>query len=168
MEIEWSRAGFERLGFVGWKPFGELEKDDLSVDPGVYVVTTPPAPRPTFLAESVGGMHKRRPLTADTGTLEAARRDGAEVLYVGKAGGALGLQMSSTPSRRPSTRSSLFASMNATTSGSGGRAPPEEGRRTLEHLVGAAKLPVLLLKLLKASTRAQRTKEPRKHADPGF
>ncbi len=92
MEIEWSRAGFERLGFIGWKPFGELEKDDLPVDRGVYVVTTPPASRPTFLPESVGGKHKRRVLTAENSALEAAWRDGAEVLYVGKAGGALGLQ----------------------------------------------------------------------------
>jgi len=92
MQVEWSREGFERLGFVGWKRFAEITKADLPPDPGVYVVTTTPGARPVFLAESVGGPHKRRPLTVPVVTLEAAWRDGAEVVYVGKAAGARGLQ----------------------------------------------------------------------------
>lgn len=92
MQFEWTRAGFGSLGFVGWKPFGALEALDLPPRPGVYVVIREHGPRPVFLTESVGGLHKRQPLTVDVDFLERAWRDGAEVVYVGKAGSRLGLR----------------------------------------------------------------------------
>lgn len=92
MNIEWTRAGFEQLGFVGWKPLGTLAKSDLPAVHGVYVVTTPPLSAPTFLPESVGGPHKHAELTVDILTLADAWRDGAEILYIGKAGGDAGFK----------------------------------------------------------------------------
>lgn len=92
MSIEWTRAGFERLSFQGWKPFGSIEKSDLPDKHGVYVVTREPSDRPEFLVESVGGPHKRKTLTVGVDVLDKAWRDGAEVVYIGKAGGARGLQ----------------------------------------------------------------------------
>lgn len=91
-QVEWNRSGFERLGFVGWKPFGALELRDLPPRHGVYVVVREPGPRPEFLIDSVGGPHKRKALTVDVDVLEKAWRDDAEVVYVGKAGSRLGLQ----------------------------------------------------------------------------
>lgn len=90
--VEWTRAGFESLGFVGWRPFGVLEASDLPARRGVYVVIREPGPRPTFLAESVGGPHKRQALTVHTDILERAWCDDAEVVYIGKAGSQLGLR----------------------------------------------------------------------------
>jgi hypothetical protein len=58
----------------------------------VYVVTREPDVPPTFLKESVGGPHKRAPLTVGIDKLEQAWRDQAEVVYVGKAAGRGGLQ----------------------------------------------------------------------------
>ncbi|RXZ72793.1 hypothetical protein [Agromyces albus] len=92
LEIEWTRAGFERLGFVGWKTFGALESRDLPPRHGVYVVVREPGPRPVFLVESVGGLHKRKALTVGVDVLETAWGDNAEVVYVGKAGGKHGLR----------------------------------------------------------------------------
>lgn len=89
---EWTRAGFERLGFVGWKPFGKLEANDLPPQHGVYIVVREPGPRPVFLPASVGGPHKRKPLTVEVNVLQQVWRDDAEIVYVGKAGGRLGLQ----------------------------------------------------------------------------
>lgn len=90
--VEWTRAGFERLGFLGWKPFGKLSAGDLPPRHGVYVVVRKVGPRPEFLRDSVGGPHKGKALTADVVMLERAWRDDAEIVYVGKAGGRLGLR----------------------------------------------------------------------------
>lgn len=90
--LDWTRAGFERLGFTGWKTFGSLEAGHLPPRHGVYVVVRAPGLRPEFLPASVGGPHKRRPLTVDVDVLQRAWRDDAEIVYVGKAGGRLGLQ----------------------------------------------------------------------------
>lgn len=90
--VEWTRAGFEELGFVGWKTFGALAALDLPPRHGVYVILRKPAPPPKFLLESVGGPHKREALTVDVDVLEKAWRDDAEVVYIGKAGSRLGLR----------------------------------------------------------------------------
>ncbi|WP_156786275.1 hypothetical protein [Microterricola viridarii] len=92
MEIEWTRSGFERLGFVGWKRFGLIERSDLPDKHGVYVVISEALGRPEFLTKSVGGPHKRKPLTVGVDVLSKAWRDGAEIVYIGKAGGRRGLQ----------------------------------------------------------------------------
>ena len=92
MNIDWTRDGFERLGFVGWKPFGSLTRSDLPPRLGVYVVVTSPTVSPAFLANSVGGPHKGRPLTESEAALTAAWRDGAEILYIGKAGAGDGFR----------------------------------------------------------------------------
>lgn len=91
-EVEWTRAGLAQLGFVGWRAFGSLEARDLPPRHGVYVVVRAPGPRPEFLADSVAGPHKRKALTVDVDMLRKAWRDDAEVVYIGKAGGRLGLQ----------------------------------------------------------------------------
>ena len=90
--VDWTRAGFERLGFLGWKPFGALEAGDLPPRHGVYVVVREAGPRPHFLLDSVGGPHKRKALTVDVELLEMAWQDEAEVVYIGKAGSRRGLQ----------------------------------------------------------------------------
>jgi len=92
LQFEWTRVGFESLGFVGWKPFGELEARDLPPHPGVYVVIREQDSRPIFLTKSVGGPHKRQTLTVDVDLLERAWLDGAEIVYVGKAGSRRGLR----------------------------------------------------------------------------
>lgn len=92
MGIEWTRAGFEQLSFVGWKLFGLIERSDVPPSHGVYVVLREPIDHPKFLAESVGGPHKRKPLTVGVDVLDVAWRDGAEVVYIGKAGGRGGLR----------------------------------------------------------------------------
>lgn len=92
VSIEWTRAGFEALGFVGWKMFGTLKSSDLPPRLGVYVVATPPVAGPPFLPETVAGDHKGRSLTVGRAQLEAAWRDGAEILYVGKAASGAGFR----------------------------------------------------------------------------
>jgi hypothetical protein len=92
LSVEWTRTGFESLGFVGWRPFGALEPRDLPPHHGVYVVVRELRPRPIFLTETVGGAHKRQSLTVPIAVLDRAWRDDAEVVYIGKAGGRLGLQ----------------------------------------------------------------------------
>jgi hypothetical protein len=49
--------------------------------------------------------------------------------------------------RRPSTASSRWASMNATTCATGGRAPSQETRDPLQDLIGPPQLPHLLIEL---------------------
>ena len=93
LTVEWSRPGFETLGFTGWKTFGELTKNDLPRDRGVYVVMTSPTEDvPVFLSTTVAGTHKGKSLAVEPALLSSAWRRGAEVLYIGKAGGARGLR----------------------------------------------------------------------------
>lgn len=92
LDIEWTREGFQRLGFQGWKQFSVLEARDLPPRHGVYVVVREPGPHPGFLVESVGGPHKGTALTVAINVLETAWLDDAEVVYVGKAGGRQGLR----------------------------------------------------------------------------
>ena len=88
----WTRVWFEQQGFEGWKAFGELTHDDLPKERGVYVVLTEPSGLvPEFLPDSVGGAHKRKPLTDNRANVEENWQAGAEVLYLGMAGSIKGL-----------------------------------------------------------------------------
>jgi hypothetical protein len=90
--VEWTQRGFEGLGFKGWTTFGELTRDELPDEHGVYVVLVEPSNvLPAFLVDSVGRPHKKKALTVEVEKLERAWQSGSEVLYLGKAGGARGL-----------------------------------------------------------------------------
>lgn len=88
--MEWTETWFEAHGFEGWKRWRELDINDLPHRRGVYVVVGD-VDRPVFLAQSVGGPHKKAPLTVDTSILDAAWT-GSEVLYIGKANAGRGLR----------------------------------------------------------------------------
>jgi hypothetical protein len=55
------------------------------------VLTEPGRVVPQILRDSVGGIHKHKPLTDDPVTVAANWQAGAEVLYIGMAGSAKGL-----------------------------------------------------------------------------
>ncbi|MGP4030495.1 hypothetical protein [Pseudarthrobacter sp. 1C304] len=73
-------------GFAGFKTFEELDLGEVPREPGIYAVLHPEGRQRAFLEESVGGWFKRKNPTILLDALAAEWVDGADVLYVGKAG----------------------------------------------------------------------------------
>jgi hypothetical protein len=80
-------------GFTGFRPLADLDINRIPQKPGIFAVLRPEGPegpgrgdRPQFLAKSTAGVFKKRDPTLKADALGAEWVDGAEVLYVGKAG----------------------------------------------------------------------------------
>ena len=79
----------ERLiaeGFAGFRSFVELELNEIPQAPGVYAVLPQEGFAPRFLAASAGGHFKGKDPSVPVTALAAKWVDGADVLYIGKAG----------------------------------------------------------------------------------
>jgi hypothetical protein len=80
-------------GFVGFQTIGALRANKLSRVPGdigVYIVAWPGGERPTFLERSTGGFFKVKDPSVRLEMLSLKWVEGAQVLYVGKAGSLYG------------------------------------------------------------------------------
>ena len=85
-----NREYFQALGFEGFKTMGELmngARTQIPAQKGVYVVLRESESKPQFLTESTGGHFKGRNPNVSLLELENNWVDGAQVVYVGKAGG---------------------------------------------------------------------------------
>ena len=81
-----SRQSLEARGFRGFAPFSDLTVTDVPTVAGVYVIVRTSATPPTFLSSSPAGHFKGHEPSVSIEELTAAWVDGAEVMYVGKAG----------------------------------------------------------------------------------
>lgn len=79
-----------RDGSVGFRPFAELEPDDIPGLPGIYAVVAPDGYEANFLSDSVGGHFKKRNPSIPEIALRGEWVMGADVLYIGKAGAGAG------------------------------------------------------------------------------
>lgn len=86
-----NRQSLKHDGFTGFRPFAELDINRIPQKPGIFAVLRPegPAPvnfRPQFLAKSTAGVFKKKDPTLKAEELDTEWVDGADVLYLGKAG----------------------------------------------------------------------------------
>ena len=86
-----NRQSLKQDGFTGFRPIGELDINRIPQKPGIFAVLRPDAGAPgtagpQFLAKSTAGVFKKKDPTLKPDALAAKWIDGADVLYVGKAG----------------------------------------------------------------------------------
>lgn len=94
-----NRQSLKQDGFTGFRPIAELDINRIPQKPGIFAVLRPEgsAPgsasgsepgnaKPQFLAKSTAGIFKKKDPTLKPEALDAEWVDGADVLYVGKAG----------------------------------------------------------------------------------
>ncbi|KRE82097.1 hypothetical protein [Arthrobacter sp. Soil763] len=98
-----NKQSLKQDGFTGFRPIAELEINRIPQKPGIFAVLRPEggpqggeqggghgaAPRsakPQFLAKSTAGIFKKKDPTLKPDALGTEWVDGADVLYVGKAG----------------------------------------------------------------------------------
>ncbi|MCX6498767.1 MAG: hypothetical protein NTU93_08190 [Arthrobacter sp.] len=86
-----NRQSLKQDGFTGFRPLAELEINRIPQKPGIFAVLRPEGPgplnnRPQFLTKSTAGVFKKKDPTLKAEALEAEWVDGADVLYLGKAG----------------------------------------------------------------------------------
>lgn len=89
---DWTAAGLAHSGFVGFVALVDLEAGSVPIDPGVYVVLRSTDDPPEFEPESPAGWFKDRNPSVSPAVLEQAWISGAQVVYIGKAGGKSGLR----------------------------------------------------------------------------
>lgn len=85
-----NREYFQAQGFEGFKTMGELmngARSQIPAQKGVYVVLRESESKPQFLIEGTGGHFKGRNPNVSLLELENNWVDGAQVVYIGKAGG---------------------------------------------------------------------------------
>lgn len=82
---EWTRAGLEEAGFVGFVPLSALAPSQTPKLPGIYVVLRESNTSPMFLPQSVAGKFKGVDSTALVAALEAAWISESPIVYIGKA-----------------------------------------------------------------------------------
>jgi hypothetical protein len=85
------RQSLKQDGFTGFRALAELDINRIPQKPGIFAVLLPEGPgpgnaRPQFLARSTAGVFKKKDPTLTAKALDAEWVDGAEVLYLGKAG----------------------------------------------------------------------------------
>ncbi|BCW73270.1 hypothetical protein [Arthrobacter sp. NicSoilB8] len=73
-------------GFTGFRPLGDLDINRIPQKPGIFAVLRPEAFGPQFLAKSTAGIFKKKNPTLKPEALDAEWVDGADVLFLGKAG----------------------------------------------------------------------------------
>ncbi|MET1020584.1 MAG: hypothetical protein ABWX69_00080 [Arthrobacter sp.] len=81
-----SKQSLKQDGFTGFRPIGDLEINRIPQKPGIFAVLLPEGFRPQFLGKSTAGIFKKRDPTLRAGALAVEWVDGADILYVGKAG----------------------------------------------------------------------------------
>ncbi|SDP69909.1 hypothetical protein SAMN04487914_1282 [Arthrobacter sp. ok909] len=81
-----NRQSLTKDGFTGFRLLGELDINRIPQKPGIFAVLKPEGYRPQFLARSTAGVFKKKDPTLKAETLGAEWVDGADVLFVGKAG----------------------------------------------------------------------------------
>lgn len=86
-----NRQSLKQDGLTGFRAVADLDINRVPQKPGIFAVLLPDgrAPegyRPQFLARSTAGVFKKKDPTLKADALEAEWVDGADVLYVGRAG----------------------------------------------------------------------------------
>ncbi|MCB5291636.1 hypothetical protein [Arthrobacter sp. SO3] len=81
-----NRQSLKEDGFTGFRPLADLDINRIPQKPGIFAVLQPEGFRPQFLAKSTAGIFKKKDPTLKPAALKAEWVDGADVLYVGKAG----------------------------------------------------------------------------------
>ncbi|MDQ0754877.1 hypothetical protein [Arthrobacter sp. B3I4] len=86
-----TKASLKHDGFTGFRSLSDLDINRIPQKPGIFAVLLPEgsAPnsiRPQFLAKSTAGVFKKKDPTLKADLLDVEWVDGAEVLYLGKAG----------------------------------------------------------------------------------
>ncbi|XAS63993.1 hypothetical protein ACOM2C_11995 [Pseudarthrobacter sp. So.54] len=81
-----NRQSLKQDGFTGFRPLGDLDINRIPQKPGIFAVLQPEGLRPQFLATSTAGIFKKKDPTAAAEALVVEWVDGADVLYIGKAG----------------------------------------------------------------------------------
>ncbi|AXJ09187.1 hypothetical protein [Arthrobacter sp. PM3] len=81
-----SKQSLKDDGFTGFRVLGDLDINRIPQKPGIFAVLRPEGFGPQFLARSTAGVFKKKDPTLRVEALDAEWVDGADVLYVGKAG----------------------------------------------------------------------------------
>lgn len=81
-----NRQALREDGFAGFRTFAEVEVNRIPQAPGIFAVLQPEGFQPQFLARSTAGVFKKKDPSLTQAALAAEWVDGADVLYVGKAG----------------------------------------------------------------------------------
>lgn len=81
-----NRQSLKEEGFSGFRPLSNLDINRIPQKPGIFAVLQPEGFRPRFLARSTAGIFKKKDPTLKPEALKAEWVDGADILYVGKAG----------------------------------------------------------------------------------
>jgi hypothetical protein len=81
-----NKPSLKHDGFTGFRLLGELDINRIPQKPGIFAVLRPEGFEPQFLARSTAGIFKKKDPTLKAEALDAEWVDGADVLYVGKAG----------------------------------------------------------------------------------
>ncbi|MCU1516898.1 MAG: hypothetical protein JWQ75_1619 [Pseudarthrobacter sp.] len=81
-----SRTSLKAEGFAGFRSVGRLEIMRIPQGTGVFAVLQPDGFDPRFLKKSTAGVFKKKDPTLPGPALAAEWVEGADVLYLGKAG----------------------------------------------------------------------------------
>ncbi|MBT2533699.1 hypothetical protein J7E83_16515 [Arthrobacter sp. ISL-48] len=73
-------------GFAGFRAFGSLEIMRIPQGTGIFAVLRPEGFEPLFLKKSIAGTFKKKDPSLPEQALDAEWVDGADILYMGKAG----------------------------------------------------------------------------------
>jgi hypothetical protein len=81
-----TRQTLKDEGFTGFRALAALDINRIPQKPGIFAVLQPDGFEPRFLARSTAGIFKKKDPSLAEAALAAEWVDGAEILYVGKAG----------------------------------------------------------------------------------
>lgn len=81
-----SRKTLKADGFSGFRTLGSLEITRVPQGTGLFAVLRPDEFEPRFLKKSTAGVFKQKDPTVSAEALLAEWVDGADILYIGKAG----------------------------------------------------------------------------------
>jgi hypothetical protein len=81
-----NRQALREDGFAGFRAFEELEINRIPQAPGIFAVLKPDDFQVQFLAKSTAGVFKKKNPSLTQAALAVEWVDGADVLYMGKAG----------------------------------------------------------------------------------
>jgi hypothetical protein len=81
-----TRQTLKDEGFTGFRALAALDINRIPQKPGIFAVLQPGGFEPRFLARSTAGIFKKKDPSLPEAALAAEWVDGADVLYIGKAG----------------------------------------------------------------------------------
>ncbi|MET1089874.1 MAG: hypothetical protein ABWY04_22600 [Arthrobacter sp.] len=84
--MQFTRKGLKDDGFMGFRPFKDLEVMRVPQGTGVFTVLRPEGFEPDFLKKSTAGVFKKKDPSLPPAELKEAWVEAAVVLYLGKAG----------------------------------------------------------------------------------